>query len=243
MNRSPIDWCNYSWNPITGCLHGCSYCYARSIARRFGIRAAETAANHVAEPGQAFPWGFDPTFYPHRLVEPARVKKPAHIFACSMGDMFGEWVPDSWIQSVLAAMDAAPWHTYTVLSKNPKRIQEDWYDLRMDFLMLGTSIDGDTEPSLYRLRALEHLPAVRKVVSIEPYLYRMTDRLRSALCRAGLSWVIIGGQTGRNAFVPPRHWIDPIMEMCRNIRVPVFVKRNADPTGKLRREWPEGVPH
>ena len=35
-SRTKIDWCDASWNPVTGCLHGCPYCYARSIATRFG---------------------------------------------------------------------------------------------------------------------------------------------------------------------------------------------------------------
>jgi len=28
MNKSKIEWCDMTWNPITGCLHGCEYCYA-----------------------------------------------------------------------------------------------------------------------------------------------------------------------------------------------------------------------
>lgn len=40
-DRTKIDWCDASWNPVTGCLHGCEYCYARRIARRFG--------NHMSE--------------------------------------------------------------------------------------------------------------------------------------------------------------------------------------------------
>lgn len=35
MNKTKIDWTDSSWNPVTGCLHDCSYCYARGIARRF----------------------------------------------------------------------------------------------------------------------------------------------------------------------------------------------------------------
>lgn len=31
-----IDWCDSSWNPVTGCYHDCPYCYARGIANRFG---------------------------------------------------------------------------------------------------------------------------------------------------------------------------------------------------------------
>lgn len=36
MNNTKIDWATRSWNPVTGCLHGCPYCYARKIAERFG---------------------------------------------------------------------------------------------------------------------------------------------------------------------------------------------------------------
>ena len=35
MNKTKIDWCDSTWNPVTGCLHGCEYCYARGIANRF----------------------------------------------------------------------------------------------------------------------------------------------------------------------------------------------------------------
>lgn len=35
MKKTKIDWCDSSWNPVTGCLHECKYCYARSIANRF----------------------------------------------------------------------------------------------------------------------------------------------------------------------------------------------------------------
>ena len=35
-SKTKIDWCDSTWNPVTGCLHGCEYCYARKIAERFG---------------------------------------------------------------------------------------------------------------------------------------------------------------------------------------------------------------
>ena len=34
--KTKIDWCDSTWNPVTGCLHGCEYCYARRIVERFG---------------------------------------------------------------------------------------------------------------------------------------------------------------------------------------------------------------
>ena len=30
-----IDWAAWSWNPVTGCKHGCPYCYAKTMAERF----------------------------------------------------------------------------------------------------------------------------------------------------------------------------------------------------------------
>lgn len=35
MNKSGIEWCDHTWNPITGCRHGCSYCYADKMSLRF----------------------------------------------------------------------------------------------------------------------------------------------------------------------------------------------------------------
>ena len=41
MNETKIEWCDMSWNPITGCLHGCNYCYARRMAKRFSRGTGE----------------------------------------------------------------------------------------------------------------------------------------------------------------------------------------------------------
>lgn len=35
MQRTKIEWADSTWNPVTGCKHGCEYCYARRIAERF----------------------------------------------------------------------------------------------------------------------------------------------------------------------------------------------------------------
>lgn len=35
-SKTKIDWTDSTWNPVTGCLHGCEYCYARKQAKRFG---------------------------------------------------------------------------------------------------------------------------------------------------------------------------------------------------------------
>ena len=45
MNKSGIEWCDHTWNPITGCRHYCSYCYATKMAPL--LRKYE--AEHIAD--------------------------------------------------------------------------------------------------------------------------------------------------------------------------------------------------
>lgn len=145
-SKTKIDWCDATWNPVTGCLHDCEYCYARRIAERFG-GASETHNNECCHECQwmtegtgeihdldepiydfdegrntPYPFDFDPTFHRYKLDEPQHWKKPRNIFVCSMADLFGDWVPDEWIKAVFDACEKAPWHRYIFLTKNPSRL-------------------------------------------------------------------------------------------------------------------------
>lgn len=153
-HRTKISWCDSTWNPVTGCLHGCEYCYARRIAKRFRAKeiydpecqcqrnlidrgmlkgiGKQLELNYPWEQknkdgsitNASYPFGFDPTFHRYKLDEPRRWKKPRTIFVCSMADLFGHWVPDEWIAEVLKACDAAPQHQYLFLTKAPSRYEK-----------------------------------------------------------------------------------------------------------------------
>ena len=141
MNKSAIDWCDFSWNPVTGCNFGCEYCYARRQATRFAGNTRLNMTNEQLKTDTAglyileqpfknyngavlpFPAGFAPTFHKYRLGDPAKKKKPANIFVCSMADLFGNWIPEEWIEAVFEACKAAPQHNYLFLTKNPGRYQ------------------------------------------------------------------------------------------------------------------------
>ena len=105
-----ISWAGWSWNPVTGCLHGCKYCYARELA-------------HKPSYASAYPVGFTPLFHHERLDAPANTKVPENIgalgemqrvFVCSMADLYGKWVPDEWIQQVHASCIANPQWQYLI---------------------------------------------------------------------------------------------------------------------------------
>lgn len=258
-DKTKIDWADASWNPVTGCLHGCEYCYARRIAERFEAREIYDpecqCKRYLIERGMltgtgkpfeldypweqknkdgsitnaAYPFGFEPTFHRYRLDEPQKWRKPRTIFVCSMADLFGNWVPDEWIQEVFQACDAAPQHRYLFLTKNPERyldlanlmpqcrrppnVAEMWF---------GRSFTGAGPDYVHVL-----LPLRKTFVSIEPLLRRLSYE-EAAEIAGTTNWVIVGAETGhRNGKVTPKKaWIDDIVAACEEMNTPVFMKES-----------------
>jgi len=137
MNKTKIEWADSSWNPVSGCLHKCGYCYARTIAGRFGgcdsyntldttlgngatIHELDRPAMNNNGTKAPYPFGFEPTFHKYRLGE-CESKAGRTIFVGSMADIFGSWVPQKWIEQVFDARRRAPQHRYLFLTKNPGR--------------------------------------------------------------------------------------------------------------------------
>ena len=243
MDGTKIDWADASWNPVTGCLHGCEYCYARKIAERFGskqmpifadnpvlhepVRCTDTYA-YMRDAGistgkiQPYPFDFLPTFHRYKLDEPQRWKKPRNIFVCSMADLFGDWVADEWIQEVFAACRAAPQHRYIFLTKNPTRYckiaNAGWLPGDKNF-WYGSTITrkGDSF-----FAGSVHWNAF---VSIEPLLEPLDVGIGSF---GSAKWVIVGAETGnrKDRVTPEREWIESIVGAAQLTQTPVFMKES-----------------
>lgn len=117
MGNTKIEWAEKVWNPVTGCSKispGCENCYAERMAFRLRGRCGYPAD----EP-------FRVTLHPGRLEEPIHWWKPDTIFVCSMGDLFHEDVPFSYIAAVFGIMaKCIPHHRFIVLTKRPGRMKE-----------------------------------------------------------------------------------------------------------------------
>jgi len=212
MNKTKIEWADYTWNPITGCKNTCTFCYARKIATRF-------------KGTKAFPNGFEPTFYPERLYEPYRIKKKSKIFVCSMGEMFGFWVTSSWITESIRTMSYNPHHIFQILTKFP--YQASYFNFPPN-VWLGVSITDNTQ--LHFINELKRANARIKFISFEPLLSSMQDpiynnynMLRYGL--EGIDWVIIGAQTNPLK-IPEEEWIRRIVVYCSERNIPIFTKNN-----------------
>lgn len=216
-----IEWARWSWNPVTGCLHDCDYCYARDIAARF------------------YPQGFIASYYPNRITAPVNTKPTAEfggnkVFVCSMADLFGKWVPQEWIQSVLNAAHDNPQWTFLFLTKFPIRMAEFDYPPNA---WLGTTVDRQ-----YAVDRAEK--AFRKIkasgftgvcwLSCEPMMERLTFTSLEMF-----DWVVIGGaskSTRTPEYHPPFDDIVHLYQQARQSSCKVYMKTNL--LGDRVREYP-----
>ena len=227
MLKTKISTFDSTWNPVVGCLHGCEYCYARKIAQRFGgVKIGNFNGNiyKLDEPYRRsldgkinpYPYEFMPTFHRYRLNDYIE-KKGRNIFVCSMADLFGDWVPDSWLQEVFKACEKAPQHNYIFLTKNPKRYEKILDRYMPPNMWFGWSQTG---PMGNKCDFSTH-HSIKTFISIEPLLEPFKEfHIR------GIDWVIIGAETGRrkDKVVPERKWIEDIVNECRKSDIPLFMK-------------------
>lgn len=129
MGKTPIEWTDFSINPIrarhriTGAVGhycekitaGCKNCYASRLQSRFRMPAFNEQRGDD---------NIEVFLDESKLEEVLRRKKPTKYFWCDMTDMFGAWVPDEMIDKCFAVMALTPWHTHQVLTKRPERMRE-----------------------------------------------------------------------------------------------------------------------
>ena len=257
MNKTKIEWCDSTWNPVTGCLHACEYCYARRIAERFGgwsTGGVKTKENFVKqEPpeldkpllvqrknGKAvnapFPFGFSPTLHRYRMGEPIAKKTGQTIFVCSMADLFGSWVPDSWIEEVFAACMSAPQNRYLFLTKNHQRYLDLAAAEKLPFndnMWYGTTVTSPNDMFFFS-------EAHHTFISIEPMMERL---FAEADISKLVNWIIIGAMTGSGSsrHQPKREWIEEVVSSADSAGVPVFMTDSLIPIigeEKMRRDFP-----
>ncbi len=216
-----IEWAPYSWNPVTGCNQGCPYCYARDIATRFMPN-------------------FDPTFHPERLDAPKNTPLPdsdtlesKNVFVCSMADLFGEWVPQEWIDRTLQAVKDNPKWTFLFLTKNPQRlIGIDW----PANAWVGTTVDCQARAKPAE-EAFRQIKASVKFLSCEPMQERLTfDDLSM------FDWLIIGGRSANSKlpeFQPEWRWVADLIMAAEKFGLKIYMKPNLKPS-RLR-EFPGAI--
>lgn len=211
MNRTGILYLDLTWNPVVGCGNGCTYCWARRMARRGKNRCAKCGT-------------FEPHFHPERLGEPVRRRKPARIGVSFMGDVFDPEVSKDNLSEIYAVMEVCPQHTFVVLTRQVERANEwaTWFEEPLPNVWLGATVTNQADAD----RMLPHLlatPAALRLVSAEPLMGPLD--LRPWL--PGLGWTIVGGMSGPLARKHPMDpdWARAVRDQCRAAGVPFYMKQ------------------
>jgi len=214
--NSKIEWTDATWNPIRGCTKispGCKHCYAARFAERFrGV------------PSHPFEQGFDLRLVPEKLAEPLRWTEPRMIFVNSMSDLFHHDVPEEFIMRVVRTMQLANWHTYQVLTKRSDRLRKILSECLSavagePHIWWGVSVE-DRKHGVPRVADLQKSPAAVRFLSVEPLLEDL-----GTIPLQGISWVIVGGESGPGARRMEEEWVLSIQEQCKTARIPFFFKQ------------------
>lgn len=123
-DKTKIQWCDASWNPIRGCSRvseGCRNCYAEAVAYRFS-GSGQPYDGLVVLKNNHPSWTGKVEFIEKHLLDPLRWKTPRRIFVNSMSDLFHENVTDEMRDKIFAVMALSPRHTHQVLTKRPARM-------------------------------------------------------------------------------------------------------------------------
>lgn len=141
MGDTSIQWTDRTVNPIrarnkaTGAIGhfcekvspGCSHCYASTWNERVRPITQKNGDGMLIGTGLTFDvrsrdqieFFLDDA----KLNEVLKRKQPTKWFWSDMTDMFGEWVPDEWIDRCFAVMALTPHHTHQVLTKRADRMR------------------------------------------------------------------------------------------------------------------------
>ena len=224
MNKTKIEWCDYTLNPIKGlCKNECFYCYARAMYKRFK-------------------WDENIVFKPYELEKVNQIPPLAKIFLCSTHDLFGDWIPQKWIDYILNKISPMP-HTYMILTKNPQRPY--WDNLYFpNNTWFGITVTHNNDRDWSNIFHLIHededegIKAKIKFISFEPLIDELdTDNFHYW---GDVNWFIIGAMTGRykNIWKPTQEAIKRLLNVADKYNIPVFMKDNLDWEGEKRREFP-----
>lgn len=234
-----LAWCDYTWNPVRGCLHQCQWimsdgalveCYAKS--------AAERTARH------AYPEGFEHHYWkPDVLAEPMKVKRPSRIFLNSMSDLMGYWIPEEQVNQIFDACRRTPWHTFFMLTKHAPRLR--LFDFPPNVcvgisappsIMYGTPLTDFMKQRWmsFALRMLDRVDVPVRWICVEPLSFDIAPLLKGA----NLQWALLGAaSSGGRTYQPRAEWVQNLVDVLDAQGTRIFMQSNLAWTPQ-RREAP-----
>jgi len=211
----------WTWNPIAGCSHGCKYCWAESLRKRWG---------------KSFEPEIRTAFWNDKMPDDG-----SWIFVGSMGDAFCKGMQDSWILQLLTFIENCKSNNKFLLqTKNPERFLEftPMLEKVKDKVILGTTLEttGETPWSVapatnQRAVALMQmkLKGFKTFLSLEPLADFDFNRMVKWIVQIDPEAVEIGLENYTEYTTPPPE--EKIRELIYNLdvlEIPYILKENLE---------------
>lgn len=233
---SKIQWTYATFNPWRGCTKvsaGCAHCYAETMSHRnpnvLGEWGADGSRAIAAESYWRGPvkWNREA----NRLGERRRV------FCASLADVFEgpETMPEAYHDDITEArrrlfrlIDDTPMLDWLLLTKRPHNVREFWPDAkRRRNIWLGATTENQREFDRRHRDLIDCRDLVSVCfLSVEPML-EFVD-VRPALGTSGVSWVIVGGESGSESRPFNPQWARMVLDQCRDAGVAYFFKQTGE---------------
>lgn len=227
-----IQWTDHTFNPWIGCTKvsdGCKFCYAENLMdKRWG--KVEWGPNGTRVRTSSSNWN-----EPRKWNKAARIEGREHlVFCASLADV-GEDRPElvPWREALEGLIVECDWLRFQLLTKRPENMPKLFHEHVLRRCWIGTSVE-DQRSASERIPHLLRCPAMLRFLSCEPLLapvdlrtgiYEGPPGAHLGTSLQGIDWVIVGGESGREARACNVAWIKAIVEQCQQENVPVFVKQ------------------
>jgi len=222
MNKTGISWTDYTWNPVSGCnkvSEGCKFCYAEEWSRRF--RRSFSVQEHY-----------------DRLKQVEKIPAGSKVFVNSMSDLFHENVSETMRDAIFSMMEKRKDVIFQILTKRPE-IMKGYFDRHDAWPTKNVWIGVSVEMRKYldRMEILRQTNGQIKFVSFEPLLGDI-----GYIDFSGISWVIIGGESGPHHRPMDIEWARNIINQAKEQGVAVWMKQlgGLRPGGELE-DFPEDL--
>lgn len=218
------------YSPVVGCPIGCSYCFTKNVVEHFCI--TDNFRKQVFR--GPFKISKDAEGYDVPELFNIENDNPIDWFLTYMSD-FGCWRPE-WQENVLQQIIAANGikrrkgrcpDTFQLITKFPKGIRLDFIPQGTDIRNVIISCTVDRNEHTGRIAELIRKAGNHRItgcVVYQPVLEHIDpDYLEDFVETFGQenSWVIIGGQIGKDAAPLQFEWIKDLVDKCMALGIPV----------------------
>lgn len=152
------------------------------------------------------------------------------IFVNSMSDLFHKSIQRTYIDDVFDVMEQVDWHVYQVLTKRSSLMRDYIRNRYMGgevprHIWLGVSIENNAHKG--RAAHLQQINSKARFISFEPLLGPIDP-----IDLSGISWAIVGGESGPRARPMEEHWATRLRDTCCAYDVAFFFKQWGGPRPK-----------